>query len=219
MDTGITTDAVCNSLWGGDCPKGEKIRVDITGVWGASHEDVFGVGRLDSLESSLSEAGFLLRFDGKHWKSVESKEPLLDDPSGVFGFGTDEFIIVGPGIELVLGGSRILMRTESDAEFHWRVHSGLEWYHSEAQLIGVWGSSSSDIFAAGVANGRIHSAGDIGLILHYDGVGPWREMKTGTRVLLHGIWGASPTDVYAVGERGTILHYEGKSCRPIRKTP
>ncbi len=61
-------------------------------------------------------------------------------------------------------------------------------------LRGVWGSSSTDVFAV---------AGST--ILHYDG-STWNSMRQ-TGGDLRGIWGTSSTDVFAVGNTGTILHY------------
>ncbi|MEW6141578.1 MAG: C1 family peptidase [Chloroflexota bacterium] len=65
-------------------------------------------------------------------------------------------------------------------------------------LRGVWGSSSSDVFAVG----------DGGTILHYNG-NAWSTMTSGTTGYLNGVWGSSASDVFAVGETGTILHYNG----------
>ena len=103
-------------------------------------------------------------------------------------------------------------------------------------LSGVWGASSSDVYAVSVW-GTIHydgtgwsamasgtsemlsgvwgtSSSDVyvvgwwGTILHYDGTG-WSAMASGTSEWLSGVWGTSSSDVYAVGESGTILHYDG----------
>ena len=67
-------------------------------------------------------------------------------------------------------------------------------------LFGVWGSSSTDVFAVGL----------IGTIVHYDG-SAWSAMSGGTTNRLDGVWGSSSTDVFAVGDYGTILHYNGSA--------
>jgi uncharacterized membrane protein len=78
------------------------------------------------------------------------------------------------------------------------------WYAMEsgtsAQLRGVWGTSSSNVFAVG----------NNGTILHYSG-NAWNTMPSGTTVTLREIWGSSPSDVFAVGDNGTILHYDGNA--------
>jgi hypothetical protein len=68
------------------------------------------------------------------------------------------------------------------------------------RLRGVWGSSSTDVFAVGTS----------GTILHYDG-SAWSAMNSRTSDTLWDVWGSSATDVFAVGEPGTILHYDGNT--------
>lgn len=68
-----------------------------------------------------------------------------------------------------------------------------------SRLYGVWGNSSTDIFAVGL--------GDI--ILHYDG-STWSPMVvSGSGAALLGIWGASASNVFAVSYGGIIMHYDG----------
>ncbi len=66
-----------------------------------------------------------------------------------------------------------------------------------ANLLGVWGSSPSDVFAVG----------ESGTILHYDG-GQWIKQTSGTTAGLRDVWGTGPTNVYVAGDSG-ILHYDG----------
>lgn len=68
------------------------------------------------------------------------------------------------------------------------------------RLEGVWGNSSSDVFAVGTD----------GTILHYDG-SSWSSMTSGTSKSLRDVWGSSGSDVFAVGVYGTILHYDGET--------
>ncbi len=44
--------------------------------------------------------------------------------------------------------------------------------------------------------------------------GTWQSLKTGTINTLYGVWGSSAKDLWVVGDKGTILHYDGKSFRP-----
>jgi len=111
------------------------------------------------------------------------------------------------------------------------------------RLNGVWGSSSSDVFAVGdggtilhyngdswssMASGTTHrlydvwsssssdvfAVGDGGIILHYNGTA-WSSMSSGTTYHLHDVWGGSASDVFAVGDYGTILHYNGDSWSSV----
>ena len=71
-------------------------------------------------------------------------------------------------------------------------------------LHGVWGNSSTDVFAVG----------DAGTILHYDG-SDWSGMTSGTAANLSDIWGWNSSYIVAVGESGTILHYNGSAWSPM----
>ena len=61
-------------------------------------------------------------------------------------------------------------------------------------LNGIWGSSSSNVFAVGSG----------GTILKYNGTS-WSSMTSGTTNQLNSVWGSSGTNVFAVGIGGTIL--------------
>ena len=66
-------------------------------------------------------------------------------------------------------------------------------------LVGVWGSSPTDIWVVGTA----------GLILHFDGAS-FRKVESTTTAALLEVWGLSANDVFASGDQGTILHWDGK---------
>lgn len=101
-------------------------------------------------------------------------------------------------------------------------------------LYAVWGTSSQDVYAAGIF-GRIvrytgstwallptgstsvnhralwgTSASDIyavgGDILHFDGA-TWQGTGPGS---FYDVWGSSPRDVFVVGENGIVLHFDGR---------
>jgi hypothetical protein len=64
-------------------------------------------------------------------------------------------------------------------------------------LTGVWGTSSSDVFAVGLLT-----------ILHYDG-NVWSPMVSSDSLFaIEDVWGFSPTNVFAAGG-GAIIHYDG----------
>jgi hypothetical protein len=106
-----------------------------------------------------------------------------------------------------------------------------------AELYGVWGTSSNDVFftghsgtivryngtswspmSSGTTNGLmtawgssgtdVFAVGDYGTILRYNGTS-WSPMDSGTDVTLSSVWGSSGSDVFAVGGNGAILHYNG----------
>jgi photosystem II stability/assembly factor-like uncharacterized protein len=64
-------------------------------------------------------------------------------------------------------------------------------------LNGLWGSSTSDVYAVG----------DAGTILHsIDGGANWKYETGGVTTNLNGVWGSAANDVFAVGDAGVILH-------------
>jgi hypothetical protein len=108
---------------------------------------------------------------------------------------------------------------------------------TSSTLYGGWGTSTSDIFAAGSSgtirhydgNGwsgmtsntssglldiwgagtsAVWAVGSGGTIVHYDG-GSWSSVTSDTNKQLWGVWGASSSDVFAVGNNGEIMHYDG----------
>ncbi|MHB8482715.1 MAG: hypothetical protein ACYDBV_08290 [Nitrospiria bacterium] len=66
-------------------------------------------------------------------------------------------------------------------------------------LTSVWGSTLTDVYAAG-RGGVIYHSTDQG--------NTWAKQTLGTATL-NAIWGSSANDVYAVGTGGTILHFDG----------
>ena len=88
------------------------------------------------------------------------------------------------------------------------VNSGTTWTQEtvptrEVCLNGIWGSSTSDIFAVGAH----------GVIWNYNGTS-WSAMDPGTDKHLYAVSGGSSSAVWAVGWDGTILKYNGTSWSP-----
>src|SRR6266436_350373 len=75
---------------------------------------------------------------------------------------------------------------------------------STQQLMGVWGTSSSDVWAGG----------QLGTILHYNGT-TWSTFTNPATDYLYSAWGASPSDVWIVGRRGQTLRYNGTAWSAV----
>jgi hypothetical protein len=104
--------------------------------------------------------------------------------------------------------------------------SSLLWSHMDTgipryYLQGIWGTSSSDLFAVGeTAEGNPTSA-----VLHFGGQG-WTEQLTVPNQRLLAVWGSSATDVFAVGFNaiaagpgGLIHRYDGTSWTQMEDPP
>jgi len=96
--------------------------------------------------------------------------------------------------------SRIAPDGEGGAIFAWEQIPA----SGDAGLNGIWGFSASDIY----------SVGDMGTILHYDGI-DWSTMESGTTEDLFDVWGIADHKIYAVGAAGTILEYDGSAWSPM----
>ena len=78
------------------------------------------------------------------------------------------------------------------------------------ELHGVFGFSSSDVWAVGVG----------GVVAHFDG-SSWNTICLGigencsgllpNGEMLFEVWGTSSSDLYAVGDLGAIVHYDGRN--------
>ncbi len=75
---------------------------------------------------------------------------------------------------------------------------------TEEWLLGVWGSSETNVFAVGTR----------GTLLHYDGL-QWELLQSGTTQDLHAVWGSSAENIYIVGKKGTILKGNGDSWSSV----
>ncbi len=197
---------------------------DINGVWGSSSTDVFAVDRY----------GTILHYNGSTWSMMTSG--TLYQLEAIWGSSATDVFAVGESgtilhyLEQATAGAAVV---SSD---------GWGWQNPLPQgntLRGVWGSSSSDVFAVGYSGTILHyngstwigmassttnnllgvwgssstdvfAVGQIGTILHYDGSN-WSAMTSGTTNTLNGVWGSSSSDVFAVENSGTILHYDGST--------
>lgn len=74
--------------------------------------------------------------------------------------------------------------------------------HLDAALLSVWGTSPSDVWAAGA------DPGDGPLVLHYDGAS-WQRLDTGHSGDLWWVFGFAEGPLYFGGTGGTILRWQG----------
>lgn len=103
------------------------------------------------------------------------------------------WLMIGASLTTACGGVESVV----DRDVAWT----LDHATTDGVLLGVWGSSPTDVWAVG---GQV----DRSLVLHGDGTS-WTPMEVSSPSLLYSVYGFSDSDVYAVGERGLILHYNG----------
>lgn len=80
---------------------------------------------------------------------------------------------------------------------------------STAALQAIWGSSSTNVFAAGSG----------GVILHTSNGTTWTTQISGTISSIDWLWGSGSTDVYAMGDVGTLLHTIDSGTTWTKLTP
>jgi hypothetical protein len=71
-------------------------------------------------------------------------------------------------------------------------------------LMGVWGTSSSDVVAVGMR----------GTIFRYDGA-QWNAENPGTTESLQSVWGDAAGNYWAVGYAGVVLHNDGSGWNQV----
>jgi photosystem II stability/assembly factor-like uncharacterized protein len=76
--------------------------------------------------------------------------------------------------------------------------------------LSVWANSSTEAYVVG---GGLGSGGEA-LLLRREGL-RWRILPTNTDATLWWVHGVSPRSVWMVGERGTILHFDGRTVTPF----
>lgn len=202
--------------------------LELHGVWGSSPEDVFAVGA----------GGVVLHYDGMKWTRMQT--PASVSLEAVWGrSATDVYAVGYGGIILHYDGSTweaqrgFTVGSEKWLTDIWGTpegnlfavgsevlrSGGSGWTRMSTppvdMLLGVWGSSSRDVFAVGVG----------GVIIHYDGV-IWSQMTAPARDGdLLGVWGNSHEDVFAVGDRkrwgpvgccSDVLHFDGTGWRVLK---
>lgn len=187
--------------------------VSLNGIWGSSPSDIFAVG----------DNGMILHYDGESWQQEYSG--TTENLNGVWGTSASSVYVVGAnGLILHYDGRNLTDVSPSFSGFLSDVWCGsgsgecftvgqdagilgvaapespwnMVYSSNNRSLNAIWGSSASDIYAAG----------DSGTLLHFDGI-RWTPISTGTDKTLQGVWGSASDNVFAVGEEGSILHFNG----------
>ncbi len=170
--------------WQADAPpSGTPANRMMQGVWSDGPSNAWAVGELSTV----------LRWGGSSWSIVsDSLRPaaIRDGYNAVWGVGSDVWAV---------GNSTIL---------HCRSASSCanESSGASSALLAVWGTSATNVLAAG----------DNGRIIRFDGT-TWSAMNSPTTRALARISGTGPNDVWAVGD-SVLLHYNGSQWSNVPMT-
>lgn len=151
--------------------------LNLYGVWGSGAADIYAVGA----------AGTVMQSTGGAW-SPATVPAVSDDLFAVWGTSNKRFIVGANG--------RVLR------------YDGTQWSSSQIttrSLRAVWGSSATDVWAAG----------DGGSLWHFNGT-TWSPAASGTTLRLRALWGTASNDVFASGDNFTLVHFDGTAWSPVR---
>jgi hypothetical protein len=167
-------------------PYSPPVYTDFGGVWGTSGTDVYVVGMW--FDQASKPHSLILHYDGRQWSALlPGTRAYL---TCMWGSSTEQFIVGSVPLE----SGWILHRSYNDGRWNTEIS------RVNQELVGVWGSSPNNVFAAG------GQRFDHGVILHYDGNTWSTQVDT---VNAKAVWGNTAGDVFAVGT--SILHYDGSS--------
>ena len=168
--------------------------------------------RINDIDSALgdNDGAITVNLLGPTAKSTTTTVPIASTSA----FSLDKSpILQGKTFNAVWGDfpSDVFVAGYDNQSFHGIIlhYDGKTWgtmtIGTTNELQGIWGSSSSNIYAVGLE----------GVMLHYDG-NVWNNITSDTSYAITSIWGSSPQDVFAVGHSyssalGIILHYDGRA--------
>lgn len=156
-------------------------QTDLKGIWASATNDVWTVG----------SKGRTFHYDGTKWLQIPNSASSSNELAAIWGIHSTDVWAVGGN-------------PDGTQEFqHW---DGQNWSPVlttiPGQLFGVWASSSSDIYAAGLTKGTSPQ----GMLIHFDGAN-WQFIITNTDKTLRAIWGDGANLVFIVGIQGTFLRW------------
>ncbi len=140
------------------------------------------------------DRGRILRYDGVAVTEVDhgAEVGLLN---WIHGFDSGELIVVGQ--------KGAVLRSDGTG---WRSEPA----PTDQDLWGVWGSSTSDVWAVGGDATVLHDTGN-----GFEPV-PLPDMeRPGVRVFFK-VWGSGADDVYIVGQQGAVLRWNGTALEELQ---
>jgi photosystem II stability/assembly factor-like uncharacterized protein len=192
----VAVGCMTPTLWGAsvraDTPDANDTVPMLDGIWLSS---AWSSGGNDI--SVVGDGGTVLTSPdgGQTWSDNQCSEA---DLTAIWGASPTSLWAVGEGGEIVHSSDGF----ESDcdeltsARVDTKVSKAPAADAGAHDLLGLWGSSATDIYAVG----------EQGVILHSTDGKAFTPLSSGQTVSLLAVWGSAANDVYAVGDNGTILH-------------
>ena len=152
----------------------------LLGIWGTEDRTI------------VAGYSVILSNDGGGWVQMPGDIPPVEY-RGVWGTSNDNVFVAG--------GSGTILR-----------YDGVEWTAmetgQEAALVGVWGSSETDVYAVGAEAPFDGPTRYIAAtVLHFDGTA-WTRIHSEGIFTLKAVWGRSSNDLFALGYNH-VWHFDG----------
>lgn len=162
-------------------------------IWGAGQDDVW----MWSKRETYPLGGLMEHWDGSTWTTTAGISGL-DRIGDLWGTATNDVWAVG-----YVGDATGLSELGAGVPptgliFHW---NGATWAPSLVTTLvlpnAAWGSSASDVWAAGFGTHALHWNGST-----------WSSFPLGVNTSVTALWGSGPTDVYAA-TGPALYHWDG----------
>jgi hypothetical protein len=182
--------------------------ISLFGIWGSGPADIYAVGG----NGSPTDRIILHSTGDGNWVPQAIPDGFYGRPIRLWGSGPHDVYIVGDQ------DSTAILHSTGDGTWVSQATGAMQGDQSNqvTGLIGLWGSGSGDVYAAGLGG---YGPAGTNTVFRTTGDGTWTPETAGPRGTLFGIWGSGPGDVYAVGVYavgesphdgpGTILHSTG----------
>lgn len=166
-------------------------------VWG-SENDAYAVGVIYWSGRRLPIN--IVHWDGDKWTPLDYLEGSI---RSIYGFNSNQIWVCGSW-QVDYNAYALISYWNGSVWKTWK-------FQEYNQLLSIWGTNSSNIYACGWA----------GTILHYDG-SSWTKQESGTAYNLHDIWGTDESNIFVAGDKestgeGVLLKFDGVSWKPIAK--
>jgi hypothetical protein len=173
-----------NGTWSSESFPSEPL----VGVWGSSASDVYAVGG--------TPGAVIVHSTGNgSWSLLTTNIDSAAVLEAVWGSGPNDVYVVG-----LTGASNPLVAHYAGPGFVFAAQTLPPPSPFPDALVGMWGTSASNVYALSGHGTIFHSTGD----------GTWTPQTTANQNLSYfAIWGSGPNDIYAGATGGEVLHSTG----------
>ena len=175
---------------------------------------VYGTGANNVFALANTNRTIFYSSDGENW-AKRSSDALNNALYSLWGLSPDNMIATGKvsvfSVLLTYYYAVMYVNINNSANIATATPAAM----IHANLYGVWGSSSDNVYAVGELGCKRNEltirTTDYTTVWHYNGnTGKdWTPVYVPATETLYAIWGSAADDIFAVGANGRILHFDG----------